>query len=148
MTAGMSGDLTGPRTRSSRSTRQQLLRFTLVGAAGFLVDAGALMLATKALGLGLYSGRVFSYLCAATFTWICNRRFTFTSDEQDNRFIPWLRFLGANAIGGGVNYGVYAALVTFTAVGAAWPVIGVAAGSLAGLTFNFAASKFWVFKRA
>lgn len=144
MTAGMSGGL----SRSSRSTRQQLLRFTLVGAAGFLVDAGALMLATMGLGLGLYSGRVFSYLCAATFTWICNRRFTFTSGEQDNRFIQWLRFLGANAIGGAVNYGVYAALVTFTAAGAAWPVIGVAAGSLAGLAFNFAASKFWVFKRA
>jgi len=132
---------------ASRSTRQQLLRFTLVGAAGFLVDAGALVLATKGLGLGLYSGRVFSYLCAATFTWICNRRFTFTSDGQDNRLIQWLRFLGANAIGGAVNYGVYAVLVAFTDVGAAWPVIGVAAGSLAGLLFNFAASKFWVFKR-
>ena len=133
---------------TSRSTRQELFRFTLIGAAGFLIDAGALMLATKGLGLGLYSGRAFSYLCAATFTWICNRRFTFAPVEQRHPLIEWLRFLGANAIGGAVNYGTYAALVTFTALGAAWPVLGVAAGSLAGLVFNFAASKFWVFKRS
>jgi putative flippase GtrA len=55
--------------------------------------------------------------------------------------------LGANAIGGAVNYGVYAAIVTYTADAAAWPVIGVAAGSAAGLVFNFAVSKFWVFRR-
>lgn len=139
--------MTGAGSETSRSTRQQLFRFTLVGAAGFLVDAGALMLATTGLGLGLYSGRVFSYLCAATFTWICNRRFTFAAVAQRHPLIEWLRFLGANAIGGAVNYGIYAALVTFTATGAAWPVIGVAAGSLAGLVFNFAVSKFWVFRR-
>lgn len=140
--------MTEPVSGTPRSTRQQLLRFTIVGAAGFFVDAGALLLATNLLSLGLYSGRVFSYLCAATFTWICNRRFTFTGPDERHPLVQWLRFLAANAIGGAVNYGVYAALVTFTAVGAAWPVIGVAAGSAAGLVFNFAASKFWVFKRA
>ncbi len=131
-----------------RSARRELVRFTFVGAVGFLVDAGALMLAMHALGLGLYSGRVFSYLCAATFTWICNRRFTFAEAQSGAPVVQWLRFLGANAIGGAVNYGVYAAIVATTAVGAAWPVIGVAVGSIAGLIFNFVASKFWVFRRA
>ncbi len=129
-----------------RSAAQQLLRFALVGAAGFFVDAGALTLATKGFGLDLYSGRVFSYLCAATFTWICNRRFTFTGIDHRPAAVQWLRFLGANALGGAVNYGVYAALVTFSAIGAAYPVIGVAVGSAAGLIFNFAISKFWVFR--
>ena len=128
------------------SASQQLLRFAAVGAAGFFVDAGALMLATKGFGLGLYSGRVFSYLCAATFTWICNRRFTFTGIDHRPAAVQWLRFLGANALGGAVNYGVYAALVTVSAAVAAWPVAGVAAGSVAGLIFNFAISKFWVFR--
>lgn len=131
----------------ARSTRQEFVRFALIGAAGFLVDAGALTLATRGLGLDLYSGRVLSYLCAATFTWICNRRFTFAGADRSPAFVQWLRFLGANAIGGLVNYGVYALIVTFTAVGAAWPVIGVAAGSVAGLVFNFAVNKYWVFRR-
>lgn len=133
-------------SETPRSASQQLVRFAAVGAAGFFVDAGALMLATAGVGLGLYSGRVFSYLCAATFTWICNRRFTFTGLDHRPPVVQWLRFLGANAVGGAVNYGVYAAIVTFSAVAAAYPVIGVAAGSAAGLIFNFAVSKFWVFK--
>jgi putative flippase GtrA len=130
-----------------RAASHEFLRFVMVGAAGFLVDAGALIFATAVLGLGLYSGRVFSYLCAATFTWICNRRFTFAT-TADPAVLQWLRFLGANAIGGAVNYGVYAAVVTFSAVGARYPVLGVAAGSAAGLILNFAVSKYWVFRRA
>ncbi|MCA0202484.1 MAG: GtrA family protein [Proteobacteria bacterium] len=130
-----------------RAASHEFLRFVIVGAAGFVVDAGALMFATSALGLGLYSGRVFSYLCAATFTWICNRRFTFAGTAQP-AIVQWLRFLGANAIGGAVNYGVYAAVVTLSVLGARFPVLGVAAGSAAGLLFNFAVSKYWVFRRA
>lgn len=133
-------------TRASQAAPREFLRFVMVGAAGFFVDAGALMVATTALGLGLYSGRVFSYLCAATFTWILNRRFTFAKTDEV-AVIQWLRFLGANALGGAVNYGVYAALVTFSAVAAATPVLGVAAGSAAGLIFNFLVSKYWVFRR-
>lgn len=133
-------------TRASQAAPREFLRFVMVGAAGFFVDAGALMVATTALGLGLYSGRVFSYLCAATFTWILNRRFTFAKTDEV-AVIQWLRFLGANALGGAVNYGVYAVLVTFSAVAAATPVLGVAAGSAAGLIFNFMVSKYWVFRR-
>lgn len=133
-------------TRAPQAAPREFLRFVMVGAAGFFVDAGALMVATTALGLGLYSGRVVSYLCAATFTWILNRRFTFAKTEEV-AVIQWLRFLGANALGGAVNYGVYAALVTFSAVAAATPVLGVAAGSAAGLIFNFLVSKYWVFRR-
>ena len=128
-----------------RPAHQQFLRFAAVGAAGFVVDAAALMLATRVVGLDLYSGRLFSYLCAATFTWICNRRFTFAA-RDGAAVVQWLRFLGANAFGGALNYGVYAALVTFTAIGAAWPVLGVAAGSLTGMAFNFFVSKYWVFR--
>lgn len=134
------------RAAVSRTAIREFLRFGLIGAAGFFVDAGVLTLSMKALGLGLYAGRVVSYLCAATFTWICNRRFTFTTADRSAPAKQWLRFLGANAIGGLVNYGVYALVVTFTQTGAAWPVLGVAAGSVAGLAFNFTVSKLWVFK--
>lgn len=132
-------------TGAPRTAREEFWRFAIVGAAGFLVDAGALTLAMHWLGLGLYSGRVFSYLCAASFTWICNRRFTFAAGTGAPA-AQWIRFLGANAIGGAVNYGIYAAIVTFSAVGAEWPVIGVAVGAIAGLLFNFTLSKFWVFR--
>jgi len=129
---------------SPRAT--QFLRFAAVGIIGLMADMAALTLALKVLHLDVYSGRVFSYLIAATTTWALNRRFTFIQIEQGPRLVQWAKFLAANAIGGLVNYAVYAALVTFTVLGAAWPVLGVAAGSIAGLAFNFTVSKRWVFK--
>jgi putative flippase GtrA len=124
----------------------QFLRFGIVGVGGLIVDTAALYAAMNLLGLGLYTGRVVSYLTAATFTWAVNRRFTFTQAEPASPVMQWLKFLAANSVGAAVNYGVYAALVTWVAMAAAYPVIGVAAGSVAGLAFNFTASKRWVFK--
>lgn len=128
----------------------EFLRFAAVGVIGLFADMAALSLALKLLGLDVYGGRVFSFLVAATTTWALNRRFTFTSSASRAGFgspvLQWLRFLGANALGGAVNYAVYAALVTFTTLGAALPVLAVAPGSIAGLVFNFTISKLWVFK--
>lgn len=124
----------------------EFLRFAAVGVVGLFADMAALTFALNVLHLDVYSGRVFSYLVAATVTWALNRRFTFVSAERVSPLRQWLKFLGANAIGGAVNYAVYAAIVTFTALGAAWPVLGVAAGSVAGLAFNFSINKLWVFK--
>lgn len=125
---------------------KEFLRFAAVGVVGLFADMAALTVALKLLHLDVYSGRVFSYLIAATTTWALNRRFTFTQADQSSPVRQWIKFLGANAIGGAVNYGVYAAIVTYTVLGAAYPQIGVAAGSIAGLFFNFTVNKLWVFK--
>ncbi len=124
----------------------EFLRFAAVGVVGLFADMAALTFALEILHLDPYSGRVFSYLIAATTTWALNRRFTFARAEESSAFKQWVKFLGANAIGGVVNYAVYAAIVSLTVIGAAWPQIGVAAGSIAGLFFNFSVNKFWVFK--
>jgi len=126
--------------------RGEFLRFGIVGTAGFLVDTAALYAALHALGLGLYGGRVFSYLVAATFTWAMNRRFTFKDAAAQSAAGQWGKFVAANAVGAVVNYATYAALVTYVSIVAAYPVLGVAAGSIAGLVFNFAASKRFVFR--
>jgi putative flippase GtrA len=126
-------------------TLRQFWRFGLIGTAGFVVDSTALALAMRLLGLDHYSGRLVSWLVAATFTWAMNRRFTFA--DAGPRLRQWLRFLAANAVGGAVNYAVYAALVAFTTTVKATPTLGVAAGAIAGLFFNFAASKWVVFRR-
>jgi putative flippase GtrA len=49
-------------------------------------------------------------------------------------------------VGGLVNYATYAILVTWVPMAAAHPVLGVAAGSIAGLTVNFLLSRRVVFK--
>jgi putative flippase GtrA len=117
-------------------------RFAAVGVAGFVVDT-AVLYAVKGM-LGLYLGRIVSYLAAATLTWALNRRFTFVTATHAPKFKQWLEFLVANVFGAIVNYGVYSAAVTWTIAGA-FPVLGVAAGSIAGLAVNFTVNKRWVF---
>jgi len=129
-----------------RVTILQFLRFGVVGVAGFLVDAGVLT-AMLWLGLGPYAGRVVSYLAAASTTFALNRAWTFRSASRE---VPvaaqWGRFVLLNLVGFVANYGTYAALVAGTEVVAAHPVIGVAAGSLAGMFLNFGLSRRYVFR--
>jgi putative flippase GtrA len=126
----------------------QMLRFGIVGGIGFLVDAGVLTL-MLALGLGPYSGRVVSFLAAATTTWALNRSFTFRRDSPSPTHPAgeWLAYLGLMVIGGLVNYGTYALAVAILDPVARHPVIGVALGSIAGMAINFWTSKTMVFER-
>ncbi len=125
-------------------TRAQFLRFALVGCAGFLVDAGALNVVLL-LGADRYAGRVVSYLAAATFTWALNRNYTFRAERDTKRIREWARFLATNAVGGLINWTTYAVLVAVSPTVFAHPVLGVAAGSLAGLVVNFMLSRRFVF---
>jgi putative flippase GtrA len=124
---------------------RQFVTFGLVGTGGFVVDATVLHFALTA-GLGFYAGRLLSYLTAATFTWAMNRRFTFRAQRGPDRLREWARFLVANALGGGVNYAVYAILVASSATFAASPVLGVAVGSIAGMFVNFTVNRYVVFR--
>ncbi|HEY8564146.1 MAG TPA: GtrA family protein [Beijerinckiaceae bacterium] len=126
----------------------RFLRFALVGAAGFLVDAGTLMLLLAATPAGLYAGRLGSFLAAVTFTWAANRRYTFGAGRRSARGLvaEWSRFVAVNALGGGVNLGVYTLLVSTSALFAARPWLAVAVGSVAGLAVNFAGSSRLVFR--
>ena len=131
-------------TESRRpGTRELFLRFSLVGVAGFLVDAGALTLALS-LGADLYLGRLFSFFYAVTATWYMNRIYTFAS--RDPRLLrEWGRFVSANAVGGLINYATYALLVTTVRLFADYPITAVGMGSMAGLLWNFTVSHNLVF---
>ncbi|MDO9708245.1 GtrA family protein [Paracraurococcus lichenis] len=122
----------------------QFFRFGMVGTIGFLVDA-ALLLAALALGLGPWLGRVLSYLIAATTTYMLNRAWTFRGTKSDQPVRQWALFLLVNLVGFACNYGTYAALITLVPFVAANPVLGVAAGSVAGLAGNFVLSRRFVF---
>jgi putative flippase GtrA len=100
----------------------------------------------KMTGVGLYLGRGISFLCAATFTWHLNRRFTFAQSTQGRRATQWLRYLGANALGAIANLGMYGWLVSTFHAARTLPALAVAAGSLSGLLFNFTLSRLYVFR--
>jgi putative flippase GtrA len=69
--------------------RKQLAWFGVGGVIGFVVDAGVVQLLVSKLGADPYSGRLFSFLCAATATWLFNRRFTFRDLGHYTLFGEW-----------------------------------------------------------
>ncbi len=124
----------------------QFGKFGMVGVVGLGVDVGVLYLLLAATGLGHYAARLVSFLAAATTTWALNRSFTFRGQHDGTVLRQWARFIAANSVGGLINLGTYAALVAECPLVAAHPALGVAAGSVAGMFFNFAASKTLVFR--
>ena len=122
----------------------EFVRFGCVGTLGFVVDSTVLYAGLWA-GLGLYLGRLVSYLASATFSWAVNRRFTFRSQLPPS-VSEWLRFLAANSVGGMTNLAIYAALVARFAMIAAHPVIAVGIGAIAGMFINFTLSRQAVFR--
>jgi len=123
----------------------EFLRFGVVGTIGFVVDT-AVLYAGLALGLGLYGGRAVSYLVAATTTWALNRLWTFRGRGDGPVHQQWALFLLVNLVGFAMNYGTYVALIAFVPMVAAHPVLGVAAGAIAGMFGNFLLSRQLVFR--
>lgn len=127
-------------------TTRKFLLFAIAGGAGFVVDTAVLYLLKGALGL--YGARAISFVCAVATTWIINRSFAFKGQSAN---LPiwreFLHYLGAMILGGGVNYAVYAALVAMVPLVAEQPVIGVAAGVLAGMFVNFMLADKLVFRQ-
>ena len=120
----------------------QFLRFGLVGAAGFLVDVGVLY-AMRGLGLDPYTARLVSFLAAATFTWLGNRFFTFGTPARRATRLggEWAAYIAAMGLGGLVNYGTYAMLISFFELFRTQLWLAVAAGTGAGLLINFATAR-------
>jgi len=129
---------------------RQFIKFGIVGTIGFFVDSCALYGFMDFLEFDLYAGRLASYLVAATTTWALNRAYTFSSSKgkSSNKRKQWGKFLLVNSIGGFVNYGVYAFLVSIYAIFNSFPVLAIAAGSVSGLFFNFFLSRKIVFRHA
>lgn len=122
-----------------------ILAFGAVGTLGFMVDTAALYLLRGLLGL--YVARLVSFLCAAAVTWLLNRHLTFARRRSSYAASTEMAvYILLMMVGGMVNYGLYAWLVTASPTVAEAPVLGVAAGSLAGMAVNLTTSRFLLFR--
>ena len=124
----------------------QLLRFCVVGATGFVIDAGILQVLVIGVHVNPYVARIASFVVAASATWLMNRRYTFAVTHQPTR-TEWLRYIGFMSLGALVNYGGFALCIAFWESARAQPWLGVAAGSVAGLGLNFSTSRLLFRKR-
>lgn len=124
---------------------KQLLQFGLVGAVGFVVDASILLTLVQ-LGLDYFSGRLISFLCAASCTWLLNRHLVFSRKNNLSVTREFTRYLSSMAGGGAINYGVYSLTLILFPHTPLFALIGVALGSVSGLSVNYTLAKRVVFQ--
>jgi putative flippase GtrA len=128
--------------------RRQFLKFCLVGGIGFVMDAGSYNLITYFFGLGPFASRLISAGgFGMTTTWLLNRSLTFRNQRGGPIWTEYLRFAAANGIGLSLNIGTHTLLVDNVGLFAAFPDLGIVAGTAVGLVFNFTGSKYFVFRR-
>jgi len=123
----------------------QLLLFAVSGVIGFVVDTAVLYL--LAPFLGPFYARAVSFLAAVFATWLVNRALAFKNRTSAlSKKAEFLRYLALMLAGGLVNYAAYSALVVYSPLVRQYLVLGVAAGSLAGMAVNYLSSRFLIYR--
>ncbi len=134
-----------PDLESLRGLLRQFFKFGLIGVVGFAVDWLMLQVGLSWLGLKPVAAGFFSFPFAVTATWIGNRHFTFRETPKQSPLKQFIKFVIVCAVGLVFNRGTYTLCVTFIPLVYAHPVLGLLAGTGAGMLFNFFAARRHVF---
>ncbi|MEM1378164.1 MAG: GtrA family protein [Pseudomonadota bacterium] len=88
----------------------KLFSFAFAGGSGFVVDIVVLHLLLTFSPMGPFTARIISIACAMFSNFMVNRTFTFGA--SDKPFLEeMLRYASVGAVGAGLNYVIYAALL-------------------------------------
>lgn len=138
--------MTGPVRRDGRT---RFARFCLVGATGFAVDAGLLLLILRGGLLGPVAARFLSFGAAVLITFALNRLWSFRVGPGDQRsFVgDLIAYLGVQGFGFLCNLVIYT--VALAALPDPWsrPLPCLALASGAALIVNYFGSDLIVFRR-
>ncbi|WP_080478997.1 GtrA family protein, partial [Serratia marcescens] len=104
----------------------------------------------SSLSVIYYSAQLFrllSFMFAVVTTWVLNRNFTFDATRYKNKslWLEFIHYLSLMSIGGIINIVTYSSSVMASVYIGERPIIGVAIGSVAGMSFNFLSSKIFIY---
>lgn len=119
-------------------------RFFLVGLIGFGVDA-VLLQTLVVVGSGPLMAQIYAACVAILVTFVLNRAYTF-GDTETPILRLFIAYLGTQCVGQGVNYGIYALLVTAAPLPASLPLFALVVASGVTMVLTYAGSRFFVFK--
>lgn len=129
-----------------RPVAAQFLRFAVIGGLGFVVDTAVTYGAIGLFGWGPYVSGFFAFPFAVTATWIGNRLFTFREAVHQPMAVQWAKFASVCAVGLGLNRGTYCLVLMLWPLAYQNPVLGLLAGTGAGMFFNFFFARKFVFR--
>lgn len=146
----------------------QIAKFGVIGVSNVLVDLGVLSLTTILFltylkidsrdimfgGVAFYSlFKSISFIVANINSYLWNKHWTFDQGQKKQTRSEFIQFFAVSVVGFLIN--VFVASFVFKVVVSSLMIltagqlglIGAAAGSIAGLAWNFIGYKLWVFKK-
>ena len=115
------------------------VRFLLVGGSGFVIDVGLTYLLIR-LGLAPWLARPPAIVCAAVFTWLANRQFTYQVTSQKSAHEA-TRYALVATLMATLNYAIYLVLIGISLV----PVMAVTFATAIQTVLSFYAYRRFVF---
>jgi dolichol-phosphate mannosyltransferase len=134
-------------TRAGRALRRsenwiELLKFSIVGAVGYLLNLGVYVALLKGADLHYLPAAACSFVVAVSNNYFWNRQWTFRH-HRGHLYYQGMRVLLVSLAGLCLNLGVLRGLV---ALGTG-KIVGQAAAILVVMPFTFTANKLWSFRR-
>ncbi|MEE2951965.1 MAG: GtrA family protein [Pseudomonadota bacterium] len=138
---GQEADVTAP-----QASRAQFLRFAVIGAVGFALDGGGLMILTEGFDADPIAARFATFSCAVVTTWLLNRRFAFVGGGR-SLIAEFGAYLGVQGFGFLCNLAVYSIAVLLLPYPLDIPIVALVMAAGVGLLANFLGLKHLVFIR-
>jgi dolichol-phosphate mannosyltransferase len=121
----------------------QLAQFLFVGGMGTVVNLVALTLFIK-MGMPVRAGVAAAIFASMCFNFVLNRRFSFSAARHRAWPRQFVSFIAASSVGALINYGV--TVVLLHRIPDMRPQMAALIGIAIGTGFNFAASRYLVFR--
>jgi len=121
--------------------------FILVGAIGFLTDAGILSLLFHYFDWGHVPARGVSFPTAVIITWLLNRHFTFSRMTTLDKGKEGVLYFVIQTTGALLNLFLYLLLIETSQTMNRFPVMALAIGAIAALLSNYTLSRALIYKR-
>jgi putative flippase GtrA len=121
----------------------RILRFGVVGSAGFIADAAILLLLINWFGANPIAARLVSAPIAILLTFTLNRAWSFSDLTQPSLFRSFVSYLSVQGVGFLLNLLVYSLAVSI----AAKPAAALAFASAVAMVLNYLGSRYWAFAR-
>jgi putative flippase GtrA len=124
-----------------------LRSFVVVGAVGFMIDAGLLAALTHGAGWSPWLARVPSFLTAVVATWLLNRRMTFAGRGLQSRSLEAIGYGTIQVCGALINLAVFGFCLARFPQLKALPLLPFAAGAGVAMIFNYVAANRLLYSR-
>jgi putative flippase GtrA len=134
-------------TRVGRALRRaqnwiELLKFSAVGASGYVVNLAVYVALLKGTGLHYLPAAACSFVVAVSNNYFWNRHWTFRH-HRGHLYYQGMRFLVVSLVALGLNLGLLRALVEL----GTGKIVSQAIAIVLVMPFSFSANKLWSFRR-